>query len=120
MKITGMGRHRYHHHDMALAKWWSSLVLTVAVAGILGCADTIQLVPSGDKGGVVTYPVKGSSGAITSPYRREALLAIDQYCRGPYDLLREGETRSRTHEAHTGVGAEMTVQRRWGIQFRCQ
>lgn len=84
-----------------------------------GCSEGLNLVQSSDTGGVVVYPFK-EQGALLSPFRKEALQLMQQHCRGPYRILREGETKGRSRINENVSGMEEIRERRWGIEFECK
>jgi hypothetical protein len=101
-------------------KIWSSLAVLFVIV-LVGCAEGAKLVQESEDGGVVAYPVKGEQGSMLSSFRKDALALMKEKCRGPYTIIREGETKGRTRMASSMEGAQEIVQeRRWGIQFQCK
>ena len=101
-------------------KIWSSLAVLFAFA-LAGCADGAKLVQEREDGGVVAYPFKGEQGSMLSSFRKDALALMKEKCRGPYTIVREGETKGRTRMAgHVEGSQEIVQERRWGIQFQCK
>ncbi len=76
-----------------------------------------------DHGGVVTYMFKQDRGGpMGSPYRRQALDAIQAKCKAGSRVLREGEVKGYTSAGMGTIeGTEDEERgRRWGIQFECK
>lgn len=76
-----------------------------------------------DHGGVVTYMFKQDRGGpMGSPYRRQALDAIQTKCKAGSRVLREGEVKGYTSAGMGTIeGTEDEERgRRWGIQFECK
>jgi hypothetical protein len=88
---------------------------------VAGCGQGAKLVRDREDGGVVSYPFKGEQGALLSSFRSDALALIRNKCRSGYSIVREGETKGRTHVAGAVEGGQDIVrERRWGIEFRCK
>jgi hypothetical protein len=101
-------------------KIWSSLAVLFVIV-LVGCAEGAKLVQEREDGGVVAYPFKGEQGAMLSSFRQDALALMNEKCRGPYTIVREGETKGRSRVVGAVEGAQEIVQeRRWGIQFQCR
>ncbi|WP_447978952.1 hypothetical protein [Candidatus Nitrospira bockiana] len=86
---------------------------------LVGCAQNAVLERRYDHGGVVVYPFK-ETGAVLSPFRRDALRLMEEHCRGGYRIVREGETRGRSRVSEHVGGADVIEERRWGIEFECK
>lgn len=72
---------------------------------------------------VVTYIFKQDRGGpMGSPYRRQALAAIEAKCKAGSRLVREGEVRGYTSAGMGTIeGTEDEERgRRWGIRFECK
>ena len=92
------------------------------VAGSLlaGCSDAVQLTHETENGGVASYLFKEDRGGpMGSPHRKAALKLIDQKCPSGYTVVRDGELKGYNMSSVEGQEGE-TVNRRWGIQFRCK
>lgn len=77
------------------------------------------MIPEGDRGGVMTYLYKGSEGQMLTPRRGEAFQKIREFCRGPFDLVKEGKTKGRQRVVEGVGGTDIIVENWWGIRFRC-
>jgi hypothetical protein len=84
-----------------------------------GCSEGLRMVQSSESGGIVVYPFK-ESGALLSPFRKEALQMMQQHCGGSYRIVREGETKARSRISENPSGMEEIRERRWGIEFACK
>lgn len=103
-----------------LARAMALAALSSVALAYASCGETVKLVQTNASGGLVTYPLKSGESHLTSPFRREALERIRQYCTGNYILVKEGETKGWVR-IQQGIGGDETiVQRRWGLKFRCQ
>jgi hypothetical protein len=101
---------------------WSRTTQRVVLAVILslaGCSQGAKLVKADETGGTVIYPF-GERGSLLAPFRQDALRLIADHCRGPYRVVREGETRSRSRINENPAGGEVIQERRWGIEFECK
>jgi hypothetical protein len=82
-----------------------------------------MLTHESEDGGVMTYSYKEDRGGpMGSPYRRQAMDAIEDKCGKGSKILREGEVPGYT-SAGMGIteGTEDESRgRRWGIQFECK
>ncbi len=88
-----------------------------------GCSEAVLMSQESDQGGVVTYIFKqGRGGPMGSPYRRQALAAIEAKCKAGSRLVREGEVRGYTSAGMGTIeGTEDEERgRRWGIRFECK
>jgi hypothetical protein len=100
---------------------WSRAVGVAVLAVLAGCADGAKLLQETDRGGVVIYPFKGEQGSMLSSFRKDALALMRDKCGGAYTIVREGETKGRSHVAgHVEGSQDMVHERRWGIEFRCK
>ncbi len=79
------------------------------------------MVPEGERRGVMTYIYKGTDGHMLTPRRGEAFQEIREFCRGPFDVMKEGPTkgRQRVVENVVGSGSDIIIENWWGIRFRC-
>jgi hypothetical protein len=105
-----------------MRKSWSSVVATIAVFTLVGCAGGVKFVQEHENGGVVVYPFRGDQGSLLSSFRTEALALIQEKCGSrSYTIIREGEARGRSRVVSPMEGQEEVIQeRRWGIQFLCE
>lgn len=88
-----------------------------------GCSEAVLMSQESDQGGVVTYIFKQDRGGpMGSPYRRQALAAIEAKCKAGSRLVREGEVRGYTSAGMGTIeGTEDEERgRRWGIRFECK
>lgn len=100
---------------------WSISAILLPLLCLSGCADGAKLVQENDRGGIVVYPIKGEQSAVLSPFRKEALVLMQQKCGGPYGIVREGESRGRSRMTGSVGGTQEVIrERRWGIQFECK
>ena len=101
-------------------KSWSSLAGVILLV-LAGCAEGAKVAHRSENGGVVTYPFKADQGPMLSSFRKDALALMKDACGGSYAIVREGETKGRTHVVG-GIegGQEVVRERRWGIEFRCK
>jgi hypothetical protein len=102
-------------------KSWSSVVVTIGVFTLVGCADGVKFVQEHENGGVVVYPFRGDQGSLLSSFRQQALALIQEKCgTRSYTIVREGEAQGRSRVVSPMEGREEVIQeRRWGIQFQC-
>lgn len=88
-----------------------------------GCSQAVLLTGESEQGGVMTYSYREDRGGpMGSPYRKQALDAIQHKCREGSRILREGEVKGYS-SAGMGIveGTEDESRgRRWGIQFECR
>ncbi len=88
-----------------------------------GCSEAVLLTRESEQGGVMTYSYRDDRGGpMGSPYRKQALDAIQNKCREGSRILREGEVKGYS-SAGLGIveGTEDESRgRRWGIQFECR
>jgi hypothetical protein len=90
-----------------------------AVVCLAGCSEGAKLVKADETGGTVIYPF-GERGSLLSPFRQAAFGLMADHCRGPYRIVREGETKSRSRINENPAGGEVIQERRWGIEFECK
>ena len=104
-----------------MRKGWSSVVATIGVFTLVGCAAGVNFVHEHENGGVVVYPFRGDQGSLLSSFRQEALALIQEKCgTRSYTIVREGEAQGRSRVVSAIEGQEEVIQeRRWGIEFRC-
>ena len=97
-----------------------TLALLVVLVS-LGCSDAVKLTHETDNGGAVTYSYKSEEGPMFSPYRSQALEAIQKKCPGGYTIVREGQARPSGTSSGLMEGTEDEARhRRWGVEFRCK
>ncbi len=77
------------------------------------------MVREGDRTGVMTYLYKGTDGQMFTPRRGEAFQKIREFCRGPFNVVREGKTKGRQRIVEGVVGSDIIVENWWGIRFQC-
>lgn len=89
-----------------------------------GCSQAVLMAQESERAGLVTYLYKSDRGGpMGSPYRRDAVQAMDAKCPGGYRVVREGPARSLgSGLMRDGFdGAEpASAGWRWGIQFACR
>ncbi len=116
----------FESHPMPVAgiRSRASVVLTVLVlvaAGLWGCGGGVRIIQESQGSGVALYLYKGKDGHLHSPNRPEASAKIREWCRGPYRVIKEGNTESRQHVREGFAGLEEVVTAHWwGIRFRCE
>lgn len=111
-----------YHLTTALKEWSRArcpLVFLAVILAISGCSEGAKLVRADDSGGLATYPFKGETGYLFSPFREDALALLRQRCPQGYTVVREGETQGRSRLVENAAGLEMITERRWGLEFRC-
>ena len=62
---------------------------------------------------------KGDDGHLYTSKRTEAFDKIREFCRGPYQVLKEGKTKGRQRVVEGMGGAEIVTEDWWGIRFQC-
>ena len=77
------------------------------------------MVREGDRTGVMTYLYKGTDGHMFTPLRGKAFQIIREFCRGPFNVVREGKTKGRQRVAEGVIGSDIIVESWWGIRFHC-
>lgn len=87
----------------------------------VGCVDGAKLVRVTEMGGIVTYPLKKDRESIySSPFRADALKLIEEHCKGPYRIVREGESRGQSIMSGAEGEDRVATRRFWGLQFQCK
>ena len=101
-------------------KCWSRGVAFVGCIGLGGCGSSVLLNAEGLHGGVVRYHYKQHQSPMVSANRGEAFRKMEEFCRGPYIILKEGPTQGRARIAE-GFGPEEVIREDWwGIRFTCK
>jgi hypothetical protein len=104
-----------------LRKYGSRASILLLFLCAVGCSEGAKLVQETDKGGIVTYPFKGDTGAAFSRFRAEAVELMEKRCGGKYKILKEAEAKGRSRVVQDALGGQEAVsERRWGIQFECR
>ena len=98
---------------------WSSAWILSGVFLLSGCEGGLQMVREGDRTGVMTYLYKGTDGHMFTPLRGKAFQNIREFCRGPFNVVREGKTKGRQRVAEGVIGSDIIVESWWGIRFHC-
>ena len=98
---------------------WSSVWILSGVFLLSGCEGGLQMVREGDRTGVMTYLYKGTDGHMFTPLRGEAFQNIREFCRGSFNVVREGQTKGRQRVVQGVVGSDIIVENWWGIRFQC-
>ena len=98
---------------------WSRVCLVCSGLLLSGCGGGLQMVPEGERSGVMTYLYNGTNGHMLTPRRGEAFQKIREFCRGPFDVVKEGATKGRQRVVEGVVGSDIIVETWWGIRFRC-
>lgn len=98
---------------------WSRVVIALVFLGLGGCGGGVQLVKEGKRHGVVQYFYKRNKGYMLAEKRAEAFQAIQEFCNGPFDVVREGQTKDRQWIIEGVFGSDVLVETWWGIRFRC-
>ena len=96
---------------------WSRTTLAAGLLVWGGCGDGLQLIREGNRAGVVRYMYKGKDGHVVTPLRAESFGKIDDSCKSPYQVIKEGETRGRRRVVEGMGGSEVLVETWWGIRF---
>ena len=78
-----------------------------------------QVIRESPDSGVVRYLYKGNDGHLSTSKRAEAFDKIREFCRGPYQVLKEGKTKGRQRVVEGMGGAEVVTEDWWGIRFQC-
>ncbi len=84
-----------------------------------GCGGGVQVIRESPDSGVVRYLYKGNEGHLSTFKRGEAFDKIREFCRGPYDVLKEGKTKGRQRVVEGMGGTEVVTEDWWGIRFQC-
>ena len=95
-------------------------VVLLVMMSLWGCGGGVQLIQESPTSGVVMYLYKGKEGHLTSSKRLEAFETIREFCRGPYQVSREGKTRGRQRVVEGMGGSEVVTEDWWGIRFHCK
>lgn len=105
---------------MVSVKSWSRGIVLVWWLFFVGCGSSVLLNPEGFNGGVVRYHYKQHQSPMLSTNRSEAFQRINEFCGGPYVILREGPTQGRKRVTE-GFGPEEVIREEWwGMQFSCK
>lgn len=111
---------RLIQYRMPCLPTWSRVWLIGLVFLLSGCGGGLQMIPEGDRGGVMTYLYKGTEGHMFTSRRGEAFQKIREFCRGRFDVVKEGQTKGRQRVVEGAVGGtEIVVENWWGIRFKC-
>ena len=98
-----------------------ALALVLIVLGFWGCGGGVRIIQENPDSGVALYMYKGKDGHLRSSNRPEASARIREFCRGPYRVIKEGNTAGRQHVIESIVGREDVVTEHWwGVRFRCE
>ena len=104
-------------------QWFLNLyragVALIVVLGLYGCGGGVQVIRESPDSGVVRYLYKGDDGHLSTSKRTEAFDKIREFCRGPYQVLKEGKTKGRQRVVEGMGGAEIVTEDWWGIRFQC-
>lgn len=84
-----------------------------------GCGGGVEVIRESPDSGVVRYLYKGDDGYLYTSKRTEAFDQIREFCSGPYEVLKEGQTKSRQRVIEGVGGAEVVTDNWWGIRFQC-
>ena len=95
----------------------SLIVALGVVAG--GCGGGVQVIRESPDSGVVRYLYKGNDGHLYTTKREEAFGKIQEFCGGPYQVLKEGQTKGRQRVVEGIGGTEVVTEDWWGIRFQC-
>ena len=101
---------------------WSrpGAALIVALGVVTGgCGGGVEVIRESQDSGVVRYLYKGNDGHLYTSKRTEAFDKIREFCRGPYQVLKEGQTQGRQRVIEGVGGAEVVTEDWWGIRFQC-
>lgn len=123
-KVWRKIRNQFLHlkYPMPTFGTWSRAVvaLIVAMGGVLGgCGGGVQVIRESSDSGVVRYLYKGHDGHLSTSKREEALDKIHEFCRGQYQVLKEGKTKGRQRVVEGMGGTEIVTEDWWGIRFQC-
>ena len=99
--------------------WSRAGVALIVVIGLYGCGGGVQVIRESPESGVVRYMYKGKDGHLHSSKRVEAFEKIREFCRGPYQVLKEGKTKGLQRVVEGMGGTEVLTQDWWGIRFQC-
>ena len=95
-------------------------VVLLVLACLGGCGGGVQIIQESPTSGVARYVYKGNADYLSTSKRMEAFEKIREFCRGPYQVVREGKTRGRQRVVEGMGGSEVLTEHRWGIRFRCE
>ena len=96
------------------------MALIVVMAFFLGgCGGGVQVIRESSDSGVVRYLYKGTDGHLYTSKRDEAFDKIQEFCGGPYEVLKEGQTKGRQRVVESMGGSEVVTEDWWGIRFQC-
>ena len=107
---------------MPTFRTWSRAggALIVALGVVTGgCGGGVQVIRESPDSGVVRYLYKGNDGHLYTSKRDEAFDRIREFCGGPYQVLKEGQTKGRQRVVEGMGGAEVVTEDWWGIRFQC-
>ena len=108
---------------MPTGRTWSSagVLFIIALGSVAGgCGGGVEMIRESPDSGVVRYLYKGNEGHLYTAKREEALDRIREFCRGPYQVLKEGKTKSRQRVVEGMGGQEVVTEDWWGIRFQCE
>ena len=97
--------------------WSRAGVALIVVLG--GCGGGVEVIRESPDAGVVRYLYKGTDGHLYTSKRQEAFDRIDEFCGGPYQVLKEGKTKGRQRVFESMGGTEVVTEDWWGIRFQC-
>ena len=98
----------------------AGVTLIVAMGFVMGgCGGGVQVIRESPDSGVVRYLYKGNDGHLSTSKRTEAFDKIREFCRGPYQVLKEGKTKGRQRVVEGMGGAEVVTEDWWGVRFQC-
>ena len=98
----------------------AGVALIVAMGFVMGgCGGGVQVIRESPDSGVVRYLYKGNDGHLSTSKRTEAFDKIREFCRGPYQVLKEGQTKGRQRVVEGMGGTEVVTEDWWGIRFQC-
>ena len=106
-------------YRMPCRSHWSRVWIVCGILLLSGCGGGLRLVLDDDHRGVMMYRYKETQGPMLTPRRGEAFQKIRELCRGPFTIVREGETRGRQRMVEGVGGSEIIIENWWGIRFHC-
>ena len=107
---------------MPTFRTWSRACVALIVMGgglLGGCGGGVQVIRESPDSGVVRYLYKGNDGHLYTSKRDEAFDKIQEFCGGPYEVLKEGQTKGRQRVVEGMGGSEVVTENWWGIRFQC-
>ncbi len=107
---------------MPTFRTWSRACVALIVMGgglLEGCGGGVQVIRESPDSGVVRYLYKGNDGHLYTSKRDEAFDKIQEFCGGPYEVLKEGQTKGRQRVVEGMGGSEVVTENWWGIRFQC-